>query len=277
MPVCNRTPVPLPVMRLISYMSPGFPTSLFHQIGRVLGVDVDFDETSSGPTPGNDPFADGSADLGWVCSTSYVDLETRGDDAAVQLVGVAWVPDDPDSNGAPVYFGDLVTRADSGITTFDDLAGRRVGCNDPVSLSGYHALRIALHERGLPDSFCEQPFTGGHHASLDMVVAGDLDAALVDSVVRTGRARMDPAVDALTVIERLGPWPTQPLVARKSLATEDVRRVRRQMLAASGQPALQAELEAAALSHLVEVGPDHYAAIRTAMATVETFGDPADN
>lgn len=253
-------------MRFLSYLSPGFPRSLFESLSRIVDGDVTFDETLSGPAPGMDPFLDGSTDFGWICSTSYVDLSTRGVDPTIQLAGVAWVPDDPDANGRPVYFGDVVVRADSAIETFDDLAGRRIGCNDSVSLSGHHSLRFAMHDRGLDhDTFADLVFTGGHHTSLDMLVARDIDAAVTDSVVRTARARIDPTVADLRVIERLGPWPVQPLVARSTLDAVEIDTVRRRILEASDRPEIKAELEAAALSHLVEVGPDHYADVEAAM------------
>lgn len=248
-------------------MSPGFPQSLFELLGQIVDAEVEFDTTMSGPAPGDDPFADGTADLGWICSTSYVDLATRSDDPTVKLAGVAWVPDDPDVNGRPVYFGDLVTRADTGITTFEDLKGKRVGCNDPVSLSGYHSMRFAMQDRGLDEeAFTELVFTGGHHASLDKVVSGELDAAVIDSVVRTGRARIEPAVADLRLIERLGPWPVQPLVARSSLPASQIDEVRRLLLEAGERADVKAELEAASLMRLVEVGPDHYEAISLAMS-----------
>jgi len=245
-------------------MAPGFPHSLFQRLAEVIDAQVSFDEERSGPEPGDDPFTDGSTDLGWICSTSYIDLATRSAEPSVQLTGVAWVPDDPDANGRPVYFGDIITRADSGIETFDDLAGCQIGCNDEVSLSGHHAIRWAIRDQGHSTSFAELVFTGGHHTSIDQVLSGQLDAAVVDSVVRTGRARLDPDVADLRIVERLGPWPVQPLVARSSLDAETVDEVRRLLLEASEHPEVQAELKAAALSHLVEVGPDHYEVVRKA-------------
>jgi len=253
-------------MRLISYMTPGFSKSLFESIGRVVGAEVEYETEASGPLPGDNPFVEDGTELGWICSTSFVDMATTGDNPSVQLVGVAWVPDDPDVAGRPVYFGDIVTRPDSGITSFDDLQGKRVGCNDPVSLSGHYALNFALDDRGLAAGYLEKVFTGGHQASLTAVANGELDAAIVDSVVRTTRERIDPDVAELAVIDRLGPWPTQPLVARVSLGSEEVALVRERLLNASQDPELRAELEAAALSHLIEVAPDHYAPVREAMA-----------
>ena len=250
---------------MISYMSPGFPRSLFTSLAAVVDAEVTFDEERSGPAPGVDPFADGDADLGWICSTSFVDLATRRDDPSIDLAGVAWVPDDPDAQGRPVYFGDLVTLPGSGISSFEDLAGKAVGCNDEVSLSGYHSLSFALDDRGLPDNFVNRVLTGGHHTSLDILLAGELDAALIDSVVRTGRARADQAVADLHVIERLGPWPVQPLVARSSMGAEQIASVRALLLEAADQPEIKAELERACLTGLVEVDSDHYADVRRAM------------
>ncbi len=258
-------------MRLLSYLTPGFPVSLFEIFGAIVGADVAVDERRSGPAPGDDPFRDGTADLGWVCSTSYVDLATRQPDPSMQLVGVAWVPDDPGAEGQPVYFGDLLTKPGSGIGRIEDLRGLRIGCNDHVSLSGHHSLRFALRDRGFdPDSFAQLVFTGGHHRSLDLLVDGELDAAVIDSVVRTARARLDPDVAALSIIERLGPWPVQPLVARATLASGTINDIRCSLLAAGRRPDVQRELAAAALSHLVEVDAGHYAPVRAAMARRHT-------
>ena len=246
-------------------MSPGFPYSLFTSLARIVDAEVDFDETASGPAPGVDPFRGGEADLGWICSTSFVELGTRGDEPTIELAGVAWVPDDPDCHGRPVYFGDLVTLPESGIETFEDLAGRTIGCNDEVSLSGNYSLTFALEDRDLPYDFATRVMTGGHHMSLDRLLAGEIDVALVDSVVRMGRARADERIANLRIIERLGPWPVQPLVARSTMSADDVARVRRLLLEATERPEIQAELDAACLTTLVEVGADHYAPVRVAM------------
>lgn len=256
-------------MRLLSYMVPGFPLSLFERIADVVGAELELDEIRSGPAPGHDPFADASTDLGWICSTSFVDLATRAPSPSVRLVGVAWVPEDPGSAGKPQYFGDIVVPEDSPIRSFDDLAGRSVGCNDEISLSGHFAFRIAALEHGAdPDSYAELHFTGGHHNSLDRLVAGQLDAAVVDSVVRTNRGGADAEVARLRVVERLGPWPVQPLVARADLDEAIVDRVRDALLASNDDPMMRAELRAASLVGFVPVDADHYLPIRSALAAV---------
>lgn len=179
---------------------------------------------------------------------------------------MAWVPDDPDNGGQPVYFGDLVVRPDSDVDSITDLAGLRIGCNDAVSLSGHYALRWAAADAGLnPDTFAELCFTGRHNRSLDLLLAGEIDAAVVDSVVRIGRARTDSLVAGLRIVDRLGPWPTQPLVARSGLDERDLNRARDGLLAAASLPELSARLRDSALTGLVEVGADHYDPVRARM------------
>jgi ABC-type phosphate/phosphonate transport system substrate-binding protein len=252
-------------VQFVSYMSPGFPESLFELLARIMDVELHFERETSGPPADEDPFRDGRFDLGWVCSTSFVDLALGDRDPSVRLAGVAWVPDDPDSQGRPVYFGDLCVAPGSGVEALADLAGARIACNDVVSLSGHHALRIAIEGLG-EDSrdFAELVFTGGHHNSLDALLAGEVDACVVDSVVRIGRGRHDAAVDDLRVIARLGPWPVQPLVARRDLDPELVAEVRQALLEANEDPEVVDALRDAALTRLVPVDDTHYAPVREA-------------
>ena len=246
-------------------MSPGFPESLFELLARKMDADLHFETETSGPPPDEDPFRDGRFDLGWVCSTSFVDLALGESEPSIQLAGVAWVPDDPDSLGRPVYFGDVCVTAESDAESLADLAGRRIGCNDVVSLSGHYALRLALDELGHDSSsFADLVFTGGHHRSLDALLTGEVDACVVDSVVRIGRSRHDDAVGGLRVIDRLGPWPVQPLVARRDLDPALLASVRDALLAANDDPEVARALRDAALTHLVPVDARHYEPVRDA-------------
>ncbi len=253
-------------MHLVSYMAPGFPRSLFETIGEIIGADVSFIETASGPLPGEDPFASGDADLGWICSTSFVDLALASPTPSVKLAGVAWLPDDPGSLGGPVYFGDLVVNQTGSATSLEDLRGLRIACNDPVSLSGHYSLRFALNDLGEDqDDFADLVFTGGHNASLDALTDGTVDAAIVDSVVRIAAERDEQRSVDLRVIDRLGPWPVQPLVARSTLDNVTVASVVNKLMDAANDSVLSRELNNASLSGLTRVGPDHYQGVRDAM------------
>lgn len=253
--------------RLLSYMVGGFPLSLFECIAEAIDADLDYDETRSGPAPGDDPFADGRADFGWICSTSFVDLSLRSPVPTVNLAGIGWVPIDSDAHGRPVYFGDVVVRPESPIGSIEEVEGATIGCNDRVSLSGHYALRIALRRAGHDlDTFADLRFTGGHNISLDALADGHLDVAVVDSVVRTSRARSDARIAKLRVVERLGPWPVQPLVASARLSPEQVARARHALLASNTDVQMQAELRAASLARFVEVGDAHYHPISEALS-----------
>lgn len=260
----------MPELKFVTYMTPGFPVALFEEMASAIDAELHLVQDRSGPDPGDDPFASGRYDLGWICSTSYAALGLSSPQPSIKLAGVGWVPADPGSNGLPQYFGDLVTRAGSDITSFADLAGCTIGCNDEVSLSGHHALRWAIADHGFdPDSFARLEFTGGHHHSLDRLLAGGLDAAVVDSVVRTGRAMEDPTVRDLRIVQRLGPWPTQPMVARADLPQAELDEVRRRLLEAADRPALSHQLQAAGLRSLVSIGSDHYLPVAERMLTAQ--------
>jgi len=251
-------------------MTPGFSVELFQHIAAAVGCELVLDQARSGPAPGDDPFSDGRADFGWVCSTSWFGLTATHPEPAVKLVGVAWVPADPDVAGSPVYFSDLVVPAGSPITSIDDLAGRDVGCNDEVSLSGHYALMFALRERGHdPTSFANLTFTGGHRRSLELVAAGELEAAVVDSVVLASARRSTPELAAVRVVQRLGPWPVQPLVARSDLADDVVATARAALLASNEDPVMQQQLQASMLARFAPVDEAHYAPIVKAMGAAQ--------
>lgn len=253
-------------LRLISWMAPGIPATLFETVADIVGAELQLITTTSGPPPNEDPFLAGDADLGWMCSTSFAELSAPDGNESVELVGVAWVPDDPGCHDRAEYFGDLVVPAPSAARSLADLAGQRIGCNDPVSLSGYHSLRFALEQRGLvAHDWADLVFTGGHNTSLDRLVAGEIDAAVVDSVARTRRSRVDADVAGLRVVERLGPWPTQPLAARRGLPEAEIARVRDALLAAQHEERLGSELRNAAMTRLTTVDPAHYQRVLDAM------------
>ena len=79
-----------------------------------------FEERISGPLPGDEnPFGDGTADVGFVCSPTYKWLHQE-----LNLLPVP-VPADVRAAGRPVYFGDVVVNKQSPFVMFEDLRGRR--------------------------------------------------------------------------------------------------------------------------------------------------------
>ena len=255
-------------LRLLSYLAPSVPASLFESLAahvrdRVgLDVEVAFDASRSGPRPGEpEPFSDGDADAAFVCATSYVWM-TATPAPPVSLLGVAWAPTDPRAAGRAIYFGDVLASAD-GPGSLLGLGGARVAYNDDVSLSGYHSLRLALSAEGVDAEEVRLLRSGSHLRSLELLDAGEVDAAAIDSTVWRRRRRETPGLaDRLRQIAALGPHPVQPVVVRSSLEAGLRARLREALLAAGSSPRVSHELAAAELTGFVEVADGDYDGLR---------------
>ena len=255
-------------VRLLSYLAPSVPFELFRVVAthlqRHLGCEVElsFDPSRSGPRPGeHEPFSTAEADFAFVCATSYVWL-TTGRDPAIELVGVGWLPTDPRVAGRPVYFGDVLAPL-TGVRRLGELAGRRVAYNDDVSLSGYHSLRLALTADAVDVSSVEFVRSGSHLRSLELLTAGRVDAAAIDSNVWRRRAREAPGLRRrLTPIATLGPHPVQPLVARADLPAELRARVRHALVTAHHDAEVVAAMSAAELRRFVPLHDHDFRSLR---------------
>ena len=259
-------------LRLLSYLAPSLPYALFEGLARHFGavtgrqVELGFDTTRSGPRPGeHEPFDAARVDLAFVCATSYVWL-TGVQPAPIELVGAAWVPTDPRARGRAVYFGDVLTTV-GGPRSLPELTGLRIAYNDEVSLSGHHSLRGALLTAGVDPGTVELRHSGSHLRSLELLDAGEVDAAAIDSNVwrRRGREDVDLA-QRLVTIATLGPHPVQPLVARAGLPRRLRRQVRAAMLTAHDHPEVAGALRSAELTRFVPVDDGAFAPLRTQMA-----------
>jgi phosphonate transport system substrate-binding protein len=213
------------VLRLRTYLTPSVPRSLFvylaGYLGERLGVatELQIETRHSGPPRGlPDPFSEGELDVGFFCAPPYIWLQERPN-PPVELVPFGLVFDDPRGAGRPVYFSDIVVRADHPARTFADLVDARWGYNDRESLSGYYSVLQTAAEHGADASFLGRLHDmGSHLASLRAIRRGVIDAAAIDSTVLALRWRRDGALRAdLRVVHGLGPWPIQPIVMRRSL------------------------------------------------------------
>jgi phosphonate transport system substrate-binding protein len=198
-------------MKLITYLAPSIPADFFRLIARDLGATLEFDETISGPLEGDEePFTSGRADIGFVCSPTYRWLRPK-----VELLPLP-VPLDGRASGRPVYFADVVVRAHSKSRSFEELRGGVWAYNDRNSRSGW----FAMLERGGHGFFSEFVASGSHLESIEMVRAGEADAASIDSnVLRLHGAK------GLRIIESWGPFAIQPVIIRSGVGADDKRRV----------------------------------------------------
>lgn len=209
----------------MTYLAPGIPLGFYEtvtrSIARALGEPVELmaDSRFSGPPRGEpNPLATGAADLAFACGPSYLRLAGE-----VQLVPAAPVFDDPRGGGAPVYFAEVLTVAGRAERTLRELATGRVAFNDPESLSG--CLSILGH-LGPDVAIGQERWSGSHEASVAMLLAGDADVCAVDSVVWRRLAAERPGLTRrLRVVEALGPFPIQPVLASRALPVATVDRI----------------------------------------------------
>lgn len=199
------------MLRFLTYLAPSIPAGLFTLVARHVeercGVPtaLELETRISGPLEGDDdPFADGRADVGFVCAPTYRWMRDR-----VTLLP-ALVPLDERAGGRPVYFADVVVRADSAVERFEQLRGRRWGYNDRNSRSGWFSMldRVGSDTR----FFSWLVHAGSHLQSLQAIRDGRVDAAAIDSNVLFLQPR-----DGLRVVESWGPFPIQPVIVRAGI------------------------------------------------------------
>ncbi len=260
-------------LRIVTYLAPSIPLEFYRHLAEHLAARLATtttlvsDTRASGPRVGDDPFSAGMADIGFMCAPCFVALDEQPR-SPVRLIEAAPLYDDPRCGGAPVYFSELVVRADSHLRAFSDLRGARWAYNDELSLSGFHSVLRALAERGLQRDFVgEARCAGSHLSALRAVSDGEVDFAAIDSNTLAIQRRTRPELcAAVRVIESLGPHPVQPVVARATLPETTVAALTTSLLQAHEDRALTAVFARNGLSRFVPVTRDAYT-----RATV--FGD----
>ena len=135
------------------------------------------------------------AHMGSLATFAYILAADRGC-AEAALVSVRY--------GSAVYNGQIFVRADSGITSIEELAGKTFCRPDPLSTSGWIIPSITLKAAGIdPDTDLAQVVdAGSHDASIAGVYNGDCDAgsSYVDARTRVEEDYPD-VMDVITVIE----------------------------------------------------------------------------
>ena len=120
--------------------------------------------------------------------------------------------------GRPVYFGDVIVRADDPAHTLPALAQRQFAYNEIESFSGYEMLRRSQLINGEVGSWVSAGIrTGSHVASISAVIDGSADWAVIDSTVLDMQARPE-----IRVITSVGPYPSPPILMSR-VCTDPLR------------------------------------------------------
>ena len=159
----------------------------------------------------------GEIQAGWICGAPYVQMMDHRHAPLTLLAAPVMAA--PRYLDRPIYFSDVIVRADRPYATFADLRGAVWAYNEPHSHSGYHVVRYHLATLGETSAFFGRVFaSGAHQRSLALILAGETDASAIDSTVLDMLTAQEPTLSArLRVIATLGPSPMPPWVVHQSV------------------------------------------------------------
>jgi phosphonate transport system substrate-binding protein len=209
----------------------------------------------------------------FVCSIPYLLLSSAGRIrmeilAAPVLRGRRYA-------GRPIYFSDVIVRADTQWHSLDELDGRRWAFNEPYSHSGFIVALHGLARLGATASFIGEAIEAGFHDdAIQMIRDGRADWAAIDSQVLDLALRRDPALRRqLRVIETLGPSTIQPVVASaRRLSGAQRGAARATLLAIHADAGDRMVLRASGIDRFVPVEDGDYDDIRGMLDTVSRAG-----
>ena len=216
-----------------------------------------------------------NVDVGWLAPLAYLVAHDRaGAEALAANV----------RGGSATSFGQVVVRADSGITSLDGLRGKRFAFADDSSLSGYHLPRALLAAQGLDPAslFAETDFVGGDDrvalAVYNRQVAGGAvggdgvpGPAGSPSSARTAFQPPPPDLaEQVRVIGRTDPVPNDVVSIRKGVAADVGRQIRDGLLRVAASPAGAAALrELYGIDGLAPVSDADFGSLRAAVRLLD--------
>jgi len=204
----------------------------------------------------------GDIHVSWICGLPYV-RKGGYEKAPVELLA-APVMKHARYCARPVYYSDVIVRADSPFLSFADLRGAVWAYNEPRSHSGYNVVRYHLAAKGMPAAYFGRVVeSGSHHNSLQMILQRSIDAAAIDSTVLEMELVRDPRIAAkIRTVMVLGPSPAPPWVVHRSIPDTIRQAVRREFLSMDKDRKGVRILEAAGFRRFVRVSDHNYDPIR---------------
>lgn len=205
---------------------------------------------------------EGEIDVAWICGRPYV-LKRDRPDPLVELLA-APVMAARRYGGRSVYFSDVIVCKGTGFHGFADLRGATWAYNEPGSHSGFGVTQAHLAEIGERSGFFGGVIAAGsHQRAVAMVLAGEADAAAIDSTVLESVAETEERVRTeLRVIATFGPSPIPPLVVRRGMDPGLRKQLRTAVLQMHHRASGRERLTRAGIQRLVSVHDRDYDSIR---------------
>ena len=235
--------------------------AILEQLSRHLGISIDF--ITEGDWQAREAALEaGSIQLGWICGLPYV-IKADSPNPGIRLLAAPVMASARYQN-RPIYYSDVVVRADSPFDSFEELRGAAWAYNEPLSHSGYNITRYHLATIGETGRFFSQARrAGSHERALKLLLRGRIDAAALDSTVLETelRARQDLA-GQIRIIATLGPSPIPPWVIHRSVPEDICQALHSALTQLHNDDDGRALLAAGALARFTSVEDSDYDPIR---------------
>jgi phosphonate transport system substrate-binding protein len=205
-----------------------------------------------------------NVDVGWLPPLAYL--------VAHERIGVEPLLANV-RHGSTTASGEIVVRADSGITNLDGLRRRRFAFVGETSVNGYLMPRALLVSHGIdPDGFfAGTAFAGSSDAVLLAVTARRADGG-VTAGDGASAARLTPPTqdEQLRVIARTDPVPNETLCLRQGIPPAVARQIGDGLLRLAASPAgAQVLHDLYSADGLAPVSDDAYKPLRAAVALLD--------
>ena len=202
---------------------------------------------------------------------------TRADPRPVALA--APIPSPERYRGQPIYWSDLVVRADASFTRIEETFGTRFAFTTEESQSGYQGPRrfLAPHARARGGTLFAAAvgpvFTP--RGVIEAIIAGDADIGPLDSYAHDLLRHHEPALASrLRVIATTPPTPIPPLVAAAGSDGAAVEALRVSLLAVADADALKTVRAALLLQGFAPAAAADYDVLANNAGAADRLGYP---